>query len=206
MMFDLPPPKPGIELVVATRGMSKGITQTNGPQAIAKGFVRFGAVQIGAQWKNVSSPSANGEASVFANASHKFGTLQLTGGIAGKFHTRVRNEANSVALELTAGASRKFGPVTARVNAIYSPDDLGLTGKSLFVEAGPSVALPHGWTLYAAAGHRHRDRGADYAAFNAGIGKSLAGLQFDVRYYDTARSGLGTPYRARIVASAKLSF
>ena len=33
-MFDLPPPDPGIEFVVASRGMSKGIAQTDGPQAL----------------------------------------------------------------------------------------------------------------------------------------------------------------------------
>ncbi len=206
MAFDLPPPKPGIELVVATHGMSKGMSQTDGPQAFAKGFFRIGALRIGAQWKNVDLPSANGEGAIFASAGRKVGTVQLNGGVAWKFHTRVRNEPDSTALELTASASRTFGPVTARVNAIYSPDDLGATGRSLYLEAGPSLALLKGWTLSAAAGRRQRTGGPDYTTFNAGIGKSLAGLLFDLRYYDTAQSELGSPYRARIVGSAKLSF
>jgi len=206
MAFDLPPPRPAIEITLATKGMSKGITQTKGPQAIAKGFLRFGTLQLGAQWKNVSSPNANGEASVFANLSRKLGTVQLGGGISYRMHTRVRNEADSRAFEFTANASRKFGPLTARVNAIYSPNDLGTTGRSLFVEAGPSVALGHGWTVSGAAGRRGRAGGFDYTTFNAGIGKAISGLQLDLRYYDTDKSSRGVPYRARIVGSAKVSF
>ena len=47
MPFDLPPPDPGIEISVATRGMSKGIAQTEGPQMIARSSVKFGDVQFG---------------------------------------------------------------------------------------------------------------------------------------------------------------
>jgi uncharacterized protein (TIGR02001 family) len=206
MAFDLPPPKPGVEITLATKGMSKGITQTKGPQAVAKGFVRFGGLQVGAQWKNVSSPNANGEASIFANVSRKVAAVQLTAGISYKMHTRVRDERDSRAFEFTGSAIRKFGPVSAKLNAIFSPDDLGTTGRTLFVEAGPSLALGHGWSLSGAAGFRQRSGGADYTPFNAGVGKALGRLQFDLRYYDTDQSGLGSPYRGRIVGSAKLSF
>ena len=72
-MFDLPPPDPGIEFVVASRGMSKGIAQTEGPQVVVKPFVQMGPVQLGAQWKNVSSAVAGGESAIFANASPKLG-------------------------------------------------------------------------------------------------------------------------------------
>ncbi len=39
-MFDLPPPEPGIEIVVASRGMSKGVAQTEGPQLVVKPVCR----------------------------------------------------------------------------------------------------------------------------------------------------------------------
>lgn len=206
MAFDLPPPKPAIELVVANRGMTKGVAQTKGPQGIAKAFVKFGNVQVGAQWKNVSSPVTNGEGSIFVGASRKVGTVQLNGTAAWKFHTRVRGEVDSTTLELIGAASRKFGPVTVKATAIYSPDDFGAAGRTLYVEAGPSIALPKGWSLSAGLGRRQRVGAPDYTAFNAGIGKSVADVQFDLRYFDTDRSQLGYPYRARIVASAKLAF
>jgi len=206
MVFDLPPPDPAVVVSIASRGMSKGISQTNGPQLLAKGSLRFGDVQLGAQWKNVSSTSAKGEGAAFTTVSHKFGALQVSGGIAWKFQTGVRRKTDSTSIELSAAASRKLGPVSLQANAIYSPDDLGSARRSLFVEAGPAVQLGSGWTASAALGHRSREQGTDYTAFNAGVTKSIRWLQLDLRYYDTNRSDVGSPYRTRIVGSARLSF
>jgi uncharacterized protein (TIGR02001 family) len=206
MFADLPPPDPAVEMLVASRGMSKGISQTQGPQLIAKGSLRLGDLQAGAQWKNVSSPSADGEAALFVNGSRKIGTVQLTAGVAYKFQTRVRANTDSTSWEFTGGASRKFGPVTAKVSAIFSPDDLGSARRSLFVEGGPAVQLGKGWTASAAIGHRSRVRGTDYTAFNIGVGKAVRWLQLDLRYYDTNRSDIATAYHSRVVASARLSF
>ena len=207
MPFDLPPPVPGIEISLASRGISKGIAQTDGPQVIGKGFVRFGDLQAGLQWKNVTTSTYEGEGSAFAAASHKFGRLQLSGSAAYKFATSVHGRTDSDSWEFTGTAVRKFGPVlAARVNAIFSPDDLGSARRSLFVEAGPVVQLGKGWTASAAIGHRSRQNGVDYTAFNAGVGKSLGPLQVDVRYYDTNRSGVSDFYRGRIVGSMKVSF
>ena len=205
-MWDLPPADPGIEVVIATRGMSKGLAQTDGPQAIIKPFVRFDWLQLGGQWKNVTSSNAEGEVSVFANVSKKVGTLQLSGGIAYKVLTSAPPNTDSHSIELSAGASRKFGPVTARVNLVYTPDDLGSARESIYIEGGPSVQLPKGWSLSAAVGRRHREGGADYTAFNAGVSKTVKALQLDLRYYDTAQSHLGEVYRARVVGSVRLTF
>ena len=206
MPFDLPPPDPGVEIVLATRGMSKGLSQTDGPQVLGKAFLALGDFQAGGQWKNVNSSSADGEASFFITAARKVGTVQLSGGVAYKALTGLDSPADSTCWEFTGSASRKFGPVTARVNAIFSPDDLGSARRSLFVEAGPAVQLAKGWTASAAAGVRRRVNGADYTAFNAGVTKAAGPFQLDLRYYDTNRSGLGTAYHARIVASARLRF
>lgn len=205
MAFDLPPPDPGVEIVLATHGMSKGIAQTDGPQIIGRGFVRFGDVQAGVQWKNISSASSSGEGSAFVSASRKLGSLQLTGGIAYKIQTGVRGRSDSGAWEFTGSASRKFGPVTARINAVFSPDDLGSARRSLFVEGGPAVQLARGWTASAALGHRSRVGGTDYTAWNAGIGRAFGPVQVDLRYYDTNRADAAI-YRARVVASARIAF
>ena len=185
--------------------MSKGIAQTDGPQIVAKGFLKLGSIQAGGQWKNVTSPSADGEAAIFLSANHKLGTLQLTGGIAYKFQTGVRGHPDSTSWEFSAGASRKFGPVTLRTNAIYSPDDLGSARRSLYVEGGPALQVARGWTASAAIGRRGRENGADYTAFNSGISRTLKVFQLDLRYYGTNRSELGTNYHRRIVAAVKVS-
>lgn len=207
MAFDLPPPDPGIEIVVATRGMSKGIAQTDGAQFLGRGLLRFGDLQAGLQWKNITTSAYEGEGSAFVGASRKMGRLQLSGSAAYKFATGTHGRTDSDSWELTGTAVRKLSRVIAlRANAVFSPDELGSARRSLFVEVGPAVQLARGWTASAAIGRRSRRNGVDYTAFNAGVAKSLGPLQVDVRYYDTDRSGVSEVYHARVVGSVKLSF
>lgn len=206
-MWDLPPPDPGIEISVASRGMSKGVAQTDGVQVIPKAFVLFGPVQVGGQWKNVTSPVADGEAAAFVNYTPKLGQWQLTFGAAYKFQTNVKAETDDDSLEFTAGASRKFGKVSVKGTAIYSPDDLGGARRSLYLEGGMSYDLDKDTRLSANVGRRTRDGGQDYTSFNAGVSRTLfKRLTLDLRYYDTAQSELGETYHGRVVFSGKLGW
>jgi hypothetical protein len=38
------------------------------------------------------------------------------------------------------------------------------------------------------------------------VSKSIGGLQLDMRYYDTDRSGIGSPYRGRLVGAIRVGF
>jgi hypothetical protein len=206
-MAALPPFDPGVEIVVASHGMSKGISQTEGPQAVPKAYLQLGNVQLGGQWKNVNSSSADGEGAAFIAFARKFGSLQLTAGAAFKFQTGVKAPTDSQSLELTAGASRKIGPVSLKLSAVYSPDDLGAAKRSLYLEGGPSLDIGKSLRLSANIGHRSRVNGPDYTSFNAGASYTMfKGVSADLRYYRTNRRELGDTYRQRLVASARLAF
>jgi hypothetical protein len=206
-MFDLPPPNPGIEFVVASRGMSKGIAQTDGPQALVRPFVQLGPVQVGAQWKNLTSPVAGGEASTFIALAPKLGQFQLNGSAAYKLQTGVNGPTDNKSWEFTGSVTRKFGKVSLRVAAIYSPDDLGGAKRSLFVEGGPTLEIGKTTRISGAIGRRDRVKGDDYTAFNAGISKTLFnGVTLDARYYGTNQSDLGEFLEDRLVVSARMSF
>ena len=204
-MWDLPPPDPGFEIVIATRGMSKGVAQTEGPQFIPKAFVQLGQVQAGGQWKNVTSPVAEGEAAAFVNFAPKVGQFQLTLGAAYKFQTGVKGATDDESFEFTTAVSRKFGKVSMRVSAIYSPDDLGSARRSLYVEGGPTFEIDSSTRASANIGRRSRTNGVDYTSWNAGLSKTvLKKITLDVRYHDTNRGDLGDVYDNRIVVSARL--
>jgi hypothetical protein len=206
-MLDLPPPDPGIEIVVSSRGMSKGIAQTDGVQIIPKAFVQFGPVQAGGQWKNVSSPVADGEAAVFVNYTPRVGPWQLTFGAAYKFQTNVKEPTDDDSFEFTVGASRKFGKISIKSTAIYSPDDLGTAKQSLYLEGGPAYDFDKSTKVSANIGRRARERGQDYTSFNAGISRTFFNkLLVDLRYYDTNRGELGEIYDNRVVLSGRLAF
>jgi hypothetical protein len=206
-MMDLPPPDPGIEIIAASRGMSKGIAQTEGPQMVAKPFVQMGPVQLGGQWKNISSAVAGGEAALFANASPKLGKFQLNLGAAYKFQTGVNGPTDDKSWEFTGNISRKFGKLILRVGAIYSPDDLGGAERSLYLEGGPTYELSKTTRISANIGHRDRVNGDDYTSFNAGVAHTLfKSMTLDARFYGTNRSNLGEFFEDRLVISARLAF
>ena len=206
-MWDLPPPDPGFEIAIASRGMSKGVAQTEGVQFVPKAILQIGKVQVGGQWKNVSSPVADGEAAAFVNYSPKAGPFQLSFGTAFKFQTNVKGETDDESWEFTAAASRKFSKVGIRASAIYSPDDLGSARRSLFLEGGLSYDIDGTTRLSANVGRRSRVEGVDYTSFNAGASKTFfEKATFDLRYYDTAQSNLGEIYERRLVFSGRLAF
>jgi uncharacterized protein (TIGR02001 family) len=197
-----------LEFTLSSHGMSKGISQSDGPQAFPKFTLKSGIFQAGAQWKNISHTSGGGEAQLFAGVSGKLAGFTLAGGAAYRFITDSRiASGNSGSWEFNASAARKFGPLGLRALALYAPDDFGAVGPSLYVEGGPSLTLPDGFSVSAAVGHRGRRGGADYTSFNAGVSKVVAKkMTLDLRYYDTDRNELGYVYAARAVGSVKVTF
>ena len=205
-MFALPI-DPGVEMTVSSRGMSKGIEQADEPQVIPKLYVQSDDFQLGGQWKNVTAATADGEGAVFVNWARKFGAFQLALGAAYKFQTGATPGTDSDSLELTGGLTRKAGKLSLKLTAIYSPDDLGGTKHSLFVEGGPSLEVTKTVRLSANLGRRSRRGAPDYTAANFGATKTLfRGFSLDLRYYRTNRANLGDIYRRRLVLAGRWAF
>jgi hypothetical protein len=206
-MFALPSPDPGIEITAFSQGMSKGLRQTDGVQILVRPEVAVGPLFVGAFYKNITSPTADGEAAVLVGLRHRLGGFDLAFSAAYKWNTNARAQADRDCLEFTATASRRFGRVTPRIALTWSPDDLGGTRASLYAEAGASVSLFAGASVSANIARRARDGGPDYVAFNAGATYAItSNLSADLRYYDTEQSRLGVIYEPRLVASARLHF
>jgi hypothetical protein len=206
-MFALPPFDPGVEFVVSSRGMSKGIEQSDEPQVSPKVTLRIGDVQLGGQWKNVTSTAADGEAAAFANLTHKFGAFAVTAGAAYKFQTNVKMRTDSDSFEFTGAVVRSFGKLSVKVSAIYSPDDLGKAKRSIYLEGGPSLDLTKTLRLSANLGRRNRENGIDYTAVNVGATKTLfRAFSIDLRLYQTNRANLGDIYKRRVIVAGRWSF
>jgi hypothetical protein len=206
-MVDLPPLTPGIEIVAASEGMSKGLRQTDGVQLLVRGELAAGPLFGGGSWKNVDSATASGEAAVFVGLRGEAGGFELSALAAYKWNTDSGRQADRDTLEFVVSASRRVGPVTPRLQLIWSPDDLGGTRASLFAEAGAAVSLRPGTTLSAYAGRRERSGGTDYTAFNLGISQTIGRhVTAELRYYDTAQSALGEIYDGRAIFLVRLRF
>jgi hypothetical protein len=206
-MIDLPAPDPGIEIVVATRGISKGLAQTDGPQLVVRPELVFGPVHVGGYGKNVTSPTSDGEVGAVLGLRTAFAGFDLAASATYKRAVAPVGPVDRNAIELAGSASRRIGPVTARATVTWSPDDLGSTGRSLFVEGGVSVILARSMTAGIGFGLREREGGPDYSAFNVGLTHTLArGISADVRWYDTDRSALSDAFEGRLVAALRARF
>ncbi|HEV2867162.1 MAG TPA: porin, partial [Allosphingosinicella sp.] len=187
-MFDLPPPDPGLEIVFATRGVSKGLVQTEGPQLVVRPEVAFGPVYVGGYAKNVSSPTSDGEGGPVIGFRTSAGRFNLAASATWKFAIAPVGAVDDQALELAGSASRRFGPVTARLSVVWSPNDLGSTTHTTFTEGTLSYGPVRPVTISAAFGVRERGGGPDYRAFNAGASYAInPNVTADLRYYDTDR-------------------
>ena len=206
-MFELPPFDPGIEIVAASQGMSKGLRQTDGAQIVIRPELALGPFFVGGQYRNLDSPSADGELWGLAGLRGEAGGFALAASIIYKRWIATNGRPDRDAVELHGSAARPIGPVTARLAVHYSPDDLGSTGASLYVEGGATLRIAAGTDLLAHASRRERDNGPDYTAFNAGISHNiLRHFTAELRYYDTSRSGVDDTYRGRLVASLRMRF
>lgn len=195
------------EVVVASRGMSKGLSQTQGPQILVRGEAALTIFSLGAQYKNVSSAGADGEITAFAAVKVHHAGFELGLNLGYKRLTGGRGPFDRDCIEITPSVARKLGPVTARMSLVYSPDDLGKTGRSAFFEGGLAYSLDKKTSVSANFGRRERERAPDYDAFNLGVTRTLFGdVSADLRLYDTNRSGLDDPFKARLVGSVRARF
>lgn len=186
--------------------MSKGLRQTDGIQILVRPEVAVGPLVVLGYYKNVDGP-ADGEAALGGGLRRRLGGVDFTATALYKWNSSAPAGADRGALELNAVASRHVGPVTPRLSVTWSPDDLGGTRRSLYVEGGASIGLFRGASLSANLSRRERDGGPDYTAFNAGASYAITrNLNAELRYYDTAQSRLGAIYRPRLVASIRARF
>ena len=202
----LPPPDPGIEITVATKGMSKGLAQTDGGQVVVRGELVSGHLYIGGLAKNLADSTADAELQYAVGGRWKVAKVDVNLSAAYKRWVDSRN-TDSEAVEFGMTASRSFGALTPRALLIYSPEDLGSTTRSLYAEGGVGWKLSKSLQLSANIGRRIRGNALDYMSGNVGLSFALnPNFTAEARLYDTDKSDAGDPFKRRIVASLRAKF
>jgi len=203
----LPPPDPGLEIVLASRGYFKGLAQTDGLHIVARADLSFNSVTLSTQYRNITSPTSDGEVALTAGWTGKAAGFDVGVAASWKRLIGLDGQVDPDCWEFIPSVSRKVGPLTAKLSLTYSPNDLGRSGKSAWLEAGAAWKLDGKTSLVAAIGRRERERSTDYTAFNAGVTRTLfRGISAELRYYDSARSNLGEPFQGRFVAALRGKF
>jgi hypothetical protein len=203
----LPPPDPGIEVIVASKGMSKGLSQTDGGQIVTRGELAFGHIYAFGLAKNLASAVADGEAQLGVGGRTKIHGIDVAVSAAYKTWVDPQGNPDSEAVEFGMTATRTFGAVIPRFQLVYSPDDLGATTHSLYAETGVGWKATRWLQVGANIGRRQRGNGVDYTSENIGAAITISrNFSADLRFYDTNQSDKGDPFKSRLVASARAKF
>lgn len=154
----------------------------------------------------MSAPTWNGETAAIIGLRTKWQRFNVAASATLRQAIDARLGTDATAPEFAASIARPIGRFTPIVSAIYTPDELGASKTSIYVEGGASYALAKGLTASAGVGRRHRVLAIDYTAWNAGLSWAASKhFSFDARYWDTDGPSVW-PYKRRFVVSAIAKF
>lgn len=203
----LPPAQPELEISVASNGMSKGISQTSGPQVVGRGKLDWGHITVAALAKNVTAENSDAEVQFSIGGSFAWAGTNVTGSVAYKRAITSIGDADDQAVELGLGASHPLDRLVARAQILVSPNDLGSAKGSIYAELGVDWPASPRLNVGGSIGRRERGNQVDYNFANLGISYAL-GRRFiaEVRGYATDKSGSGDRYKPRLVGTVRARF
>lgn len=207
MSHALPPAPPSIEISLSSRGVSKGLAQTDGPQAIARVEAPIGPFYAAGYVKNVTSTVADGEGGFSGGIRTQIAGWKFAASATWRIAIAPTPGSDNQSLELGASVSRKFGRLTPQLAAIWSTDDLGSTRRSLYVEASAIYALSPKIGIGGSVGRRDRTGGLNYTAFGAVVSyKVTPHVTAELRYAGTDKHNLGYVYQPGVIAAVRVRF
>ena len=128
------------------------------------------------------------------SASHKW----RLGAVAGH---------DDAAWEYQFDVIKDFGAVDARFRIEHSPDGLGSTRASTWVEGRVRFPLAERLKASVTLGLREQDNAPDYTGWNAGVAWALTDTTaLDLRWHGTDAQDQGSQYEDALVASVLVSF
>jgi hypothetical protein len=203
-MLDYVPWDPQLEINIAGRGYSKGVAQTKGPQVLIRPELRFGPLALHGYAKNVSGPLQDGEVGAGLTYRRDVRGFEIAGSAVAKSMINPASQVDSRAAEFAFAIARTNGTILPRVSVMWSPEDLGATGESAYWEGGLGFSPRRRLTGSVALGKRLRNGAPDYLSYNAGLSYRLtAAFTADLRWFGTNQSGLGDPYKSRVVGALR---
>jgi hypothetical protein len=195
-----------LQVSIFSSGNTKGIAQTRHAQVIGRAELDFGPFYVATYVKNVTAPTWNGETAAIVGLKGKWSGFNIAASATLRQAMGAKPGTDATAPEFAASIARPIGRVTPTLSIIYTPDELGSSKESIYVEGGASYKISKAMTASAGIGRRQRVLAIDYTAWNAGIGWNPSKhFTLDARYWDTDGPSVW-PYKRRFVVSGIAKF
>ncbi|MBB5746007.1 TorF family putative porin [Brevundimonas variabilis] len=197
------------EVGAGTDNRSKGASKSGDAPYV------FGEVQwttergfyADAEFETIDSSGSKVETEVEAGWQFAAAGLDFDISISRKWRLEADPGQDDEAWEYQFDILRDFGPVDARLRLEHSPDGLGSTRETTWVEARLRWALADRLNISATVGRREQDNAPDYTGGNLGAAWSLTDTTaIDVRWHGTTAEAQGEQYEDALVASILIDF
>jgi len=208
----------------------RGVDQTDGDVEgfggldLSRGPFYVGTFASNVDLKRFGDARASAEIDAYGGwRQNRFGYNLDLGAIA---YTYVDPAMREDYVEAYAKASRTIGPVSGTLSIYASPQYPRAAGAGAYIEGKAAYAVTRKFSLSATLGDQYEAHALgpapcpptatgcagpysdlSYVDWNLGGAYALTDqIGLDLRYTDTDAHGLGSPYRARVVLSARASF
>ena len=154
----------------------------------------------------MTAPTWNGEAALIVGLRTKWNGFNVAASATVRQAVDAKPGTDATAPEFAGSIARPIGRITPILSVIYTPDELGASKSSVWVEGGASYKISKTFSASAGLGHRYRVLAIDYNAWNAGVAWNPSKhFTVDARYWDTDGPNVW-PYKRRFVVSGIAKF
>lgn len=197
------------ELGAGTDNRSKG-TSKSGQDPYVFGEVQWNTASgfyADAEFETIQSGGSEVETEIEAGWQFSAAGLDFDTSVSRKWRLDADEGQDDTTWEYQFDVIHDFGPVDARLRVEHTPDGLGSTGSSTWVEARLRRDLTDRLRVSGTVGVRQQDRAPDYTGWNLGVAYAVTeAVALDLRWHGTDTPDAGAQYDEALVASVLIGF
>ncbi|NBB52970.1 hypothetical protein GVN24_32335 [Rhizobium sp. CRIBSB] len=188
---------------------SKGTSKSaNAPYVFGEAqWNAVGGFYADVEFETIDASGSRLEAEAEAGWQFSLAGLQFDASASRKWRVDADPGQDDATWEFQFDLERDIGPADARLRIEHSPDGLGSTRATTWVEGRVRLPVTDRLNLSGTLGRREQDNGVDYTGWNAGVIYTVSDrIRLDLRWHDTDVHTGGETFEGAWVASVLAGF